>query len=847
MLSTFAEFQQQASSEKAGLVAIEGSRRLVGWDVYSGAIYSYPLVNAVISSVDEDGGSLLEAYSLSAMVAGSFYYDRADALLFVQTSDSSAPDSKSIVLTYKFFFSNVPITAPHDLADGFEVEWIPMLNSDSTFVVQIENTKNLLGVAITNSSSLKFYNDQDFWGPLFDKVTFESHLVVVYSWHRSLPVSEAQIVYKGKVYSRKYASKEVTFEVKDFLDELRSPISTALIQDLPDALVPDALLVARQRTIYGFLHGHVPTPIDQVLPSGYPLTGTMTAVNGSAAVVGSGTQFLKELNNGDELYIGTALTKVKVDSVTDDTNLVLSENFAQENQTAETGSVVPANGKRYANRIFLVAGHALSRPSYTITAVIDNSQFYLDTTDGLEEGDTLEFSTASGVIRVLGDGFVKLVSAFTVSPNIGDIVYLASVSNVYLNDTKLVFSDDYTYDEETARITLTETAEFNRALVQKVTGTIAISNGSRSVVGTGTQFRTELNVGDWIKIASKSTYFEILDVADDTNLTLRTVPGAADAGSAVALFRSPDVFNRSSVLSCDVIGKSDDSGNFIRTAGGIARDLLVSAGLEENLNVSSFTDSDELLPYRIGIAIPARMNDKSVPTIRDTLNLVCRSTFSSVILNNEFQLEMSVLEPSWLSNPTEYSEADILKFEVDSDSSQIVKAAHVTYRPLEYDYTSASASNSVADYNNTRYLSATEKEFTLATILVDDEDAEIFASRWAFLLDIATSNVTIDTGLQAARFQINDVIKLNHEKFYQRFGSADKARIGAILAITKGIGRVTLLINDLGNAFSRVARIAADDSNDYDSASSSEKVINGYMTDANELTADGVFGINLIW
>ena len=63
--------------------------------------------------------------------------------------------------------------------------------------------------------------------------------------------------------------------------------------------------------------------------------GTITATNGSAAVVGVGTAFLTNAKAGDKLYVGAigqddpAAIWYEVLSVTDDLNLVLTANFAE--------------------------------------------------------------------------------------------------------------------------------------------------------------------------------------------------------------------------------------------------------------------------------------------------------------------------------------------------------------------------------------------------------------------------------------------------------------------------------------------------------------------------------------
>lgn len=845
-VSTFTEFQSRTASEKVGLVIMEAAKRLVGWSLFSGSVYRITLTNAVIVSIVENGTTLTSVANSTLITAGKYYYDRDSAYLYLQATDSSSPDSRFIALTFKYFFSNVPATAPYDLASGFEVEFIPMLDEKASFNVAIESTKNLLGVAISNNSTITFKNDQSFWSEIYDKVTFESHRVSIYSWTRDLPISEAKLIYKGVVSSRNYSTTEVKFDLIDFLDELRSPVTASLLSAYAGTIrIPDSLLNTFQRVVYGYVYGHVPTPIDQVLSTGYPVTGTVTATLGSVNISGIGSLFLRELTPGDDLLIGTG-QKVSIQSVTDDTHAVLTATFPSDTQTNAAATIIPQKARRWQNRNFLIAGHALSQPSTTVTSVIDGSQFFVADTSLFQEGDSVQSGTYQGVIRVLGTGFMKLVQAFGAAPAVSSTITLPPVSNVKIGSNLLTFTRDFTYNATTALLTLTDTAEFNVAVDRNLYGTITVTNGSRSVTGVGTQFRTQLAVCDWVRLGTASTYFEVLEVVDDVTLTLRTTPGAGDAGSGAGVFKHPDVYDRNSVLTCDVLGKPS-SGNLIRYAGGIAKDLLTTAGLSAYLDTSTFDAVDTLLPHRLGFAVPSTYQAKVLPSLRDTLNLVCRSTFVSVVLSKDFLLQINALEPGYTSTPPIFAEADILNLTIASDSSQIIAQANVNYGAKEYDTTSSASLTRTATYANDRFLSTTSKQFTIDTCLVDLDDASIFASRWAFLLDIAPAEITVSSGMQAARLQINDIVSLSHEKLYKRLASNQKTRIGAVLSLTKTISGVQFILSDFGNAFARCARIADDSALDFSSAADSDKLINGYQTDANGLTDASTSGINLIW
>ena len=848
-METFAEYQNQPASEKVGLVVMEVARRLVGWSLYSGATYRAALTEQVIVAVTASGSALSLGASRDSLAVGNYYHDRQNGMLYVRLSDDSDPEASFIALTFSLFFSNVPVAAPHDLADGFEVPWIPLLDpKSSTFTVEIETSQQYLGVAIASPSSLRFFNDADFWSPLYAKLSFESHRVNVYSWNRALPITEAKRIYRGIVTKKKFSSKNIQFEIKDLIDGLKSTVPLALMQDYVGASIPDSLTAARQRRLYGFVYGHVPTPIDQVLSTGYELTGTFTVDSGGTAVTGTGTSFLTELTPGDDIQLGNYLGKSKIESISSNTALVLSEGFPGIDQVDVEGHVFPSHPKRYTNRSFLVAGHAQARPSTTVTVAIDATHFVVASTAGWNEGDVIEHNGSQAAIRVLGDGLVKLSSPLAVAPLVGETVYLSSVASVYINDEPLRLTRDFTYDAANGLIALTPTAEFNIARPRDLTGTITLSNGSRNVSGSGTAFRTELEPGDWIRNADTTGWYEILEVTDDENLILRSACAPADAGAGVDGQRKhPNVYDQgSSVLSCTALGKKDEDGNFITTAAEAARDLLSDAGLADDLNLSTFSTGAALAPERIGFAIPDKFNSKTTPSIRDSLNKVCRSVFASIVQNEDFQLEFSVIDPSFSGEPPSLEESDIIAFSAESDASQLVLTAQSNYRMREYDPFGKGPANSVSEYTSQQYLTDTERVYATDTVLTEEEDAQILASRWAFLLNSPTTTIQIQTGLKTARLQVNDVVKISHQKLFERYGSEDKNLIGAILSVKKTVSGVTILVSDLGNAFARVARVAPDDQADYDEASEEERLLYGFQTDGNGLT-DGEPGLNLIW
>ena len=209
------------------------------------------------------------------------------------------------------------------------------------------------------------------------------------------------------------------------------------------------------------------------------------------------------------------------------------------------------------------------------------------------------------------------------------------------------------------------------------------------------------------------------------------------------------------------------------------------------------------------------MADRRAPSLREVLDLVTRSSFSMVIQNPSFLLEFIPVAPEFTSTPPTLNETDILDLKVKSDSRQMVKAARVVYLRKEYDGESAGSSEVVAVSTNDQYLSNTEKEFDIDTLLVDQDDAEIFASRWAFLLERATSDISIEISVQGSGYKVGQVIEIDHPKLYERFGTNSTKRLGLITEISKSILGTSLTLSDLGNSFARAARIALDGTNDF--------------------------------
>lgn len=853
-MDTYADFQNTPQSEKIGLVIVHNSRIVKGWSVFSGSVYSVPF-SQVIYSVEDSGVLLVEAANVGAVTAGKYFHDRSTGTLYVRTSDSVNPNGKFLVVESKLFFSNVTLQAPHDLSTGFDVNWLPMLGKISSFGVELDN-QNQLGFALEGSGSVEFRNDQEFWKPLFDKVTFENRRVFIYSWNRRLPITEAKLIYRANVEKKSYSPAAVQLFLKDVINELKAPIPVSDIQDYPGARVSSSFQLTKQRILYGHVSGHKPSNIDELIDGFYPLTGTFDTTNGSATVTGTGTSFLSELSPNDTIKFAGDIQEAEytVTAIASNTSLTLSEVFTGTNLSGSSADIKPERAKRYMNRTFLIAGHALCEPEALVTFAGSLAFIEIDDATDFEAGDSITVgSEATSVLRKSGNRLF-LTPSLTAVTTVGATVKRLSVSDAYLNEKPLTYLRDFTFDASLGEFYLDPLAEFNIAKVQKTTGTVTFTNTSRSVTGTGTLFDKELAPGDWIKAFGQSDYFEILSVESATALTLRTA--ATYTATTSSRFKSPLYYDEGSVvLSVDCLGKTEDgnsSSHLIKTAAGVVRDIISTVGIsDDDVDEASFDLAKETADQKISYVIPKNRSDKKTPTARDVINVFNQSVFGSLVQTNEFKLKYNILSPERDSSAILFSEKDILSFKVNVDSSKIVKTARINYLLKEYDFLAGAANFLQAETSSDEgeFLIKTMKEFQQDSVLVTRGDAEILSSRFAFLFQIASASVDFETKLRAARLEINDKVRLSHEKLYERIGSTQTSKIAAVQSAKRSIADSSVSLDDLSNCFSRCSVITENDHPDFADSSQDEQAVGGYVTDNYGMQDnDGdTFGTSLIY
>lgn len=864
--TTFTEFQDRVASEKIGLVTLDAARRQVLWTVVAGDIYSSPFDESdVIILLEDDGVALTEVFT-SAVSPGEFFHDRDAEEIVLELSDSTNPTDSFIAVTFRLFFSNGGVKLAHDLSSGFEVEWLPLLRNTSTFTLQIDNQKTQLGSAIEGPGSVTLDNDQDFWKPRYDKFVFENKDAFVYSWNRNLAASEAKLIYKGKIQGKSYNLRQVGFSIKDTLNELRQPIPLERVEDFTythdvlgsiSARVLQDLGQARQRLVYGRLNGHLLQGVDQTLDDGYPVSGTMTVTENSTTVTAvAGTSFDTELFQGDKLVFSNDLTLTEneiADFPTSTTTIRLTEAYGGATAVV-SAQVIPGRNQQPRNRYWLVAGHALTRPSTTITEVFTARLFEIADGSEFEVGDGVIINTEKRNVSALTGvpiDTMEIDIELTSLPAVTDVVERSPISNLYIEGNEIVEGDDFTIDDDEALVFLKRagitTPEFKITSTSEIGGTSWLFAGTRLVTGDATFLRP----GDWI-LDPDAVWLQVWAVL--SNAEFRTTVASASVVSSTPQFKRIQFVGSSSNVTADLTGKSDDglsTGDLLRKGPEIVKDILEISGLSDLLNTASFDAANDKADHDLALAIPKNASDNDSQVLRDIINLINRSIYGVLFQNQAFELEYGLIDPGRSVTKLNLDKADALNFSVKSDSKSIVSTVNIFYNNREVDNKTLGPVSEIESFTsqNATLLAKTTKELDVQTVLLKQVSARIFASRWAVLLEFAKSLITIKLKMQAFSNDINDRVEFETSKLYERIGTKLNRKIGLISTIRRNLTGSELMFDDLASAFSRCATITENVADDFTAASDDEKMINGYITeDDGTLNTDkDTLGINLIW
>lgn len=470
--NTYNQYIAAPASEKIVLVHMHGVRRLYNLTL-DGTHYSRSVPHFVVGVEQGTTGiTLTSVTSLAALTDNTkFFYDISTSKLYLYEYDN---DVDEVIATYRFFYSNAPISLSWDLQDNSpQVSYSPRVDTTPNFKSQMVQGKK--GIGLMGSGDIVLANNDKYLNSIFDTIVWDNKDVQVYATHRDLKPSQAKIIFRGIIAGKTFSTDKITFPVKDNLYSLQSLIPLNRYGDL----TRNADKLFFKRRIYGRVDNVLCQSIDQV-GDGYDLTGTMSGAFDEKNVYGVGTSFLAEVSPDDELIFNGF--EVTVEDVVSNTMLLVSKlkgSFSDLN-----AKIIPDKHYRNKNRVFQISDHAIKRYSTTVTEIISRNRIKVADTNGLAAGDIVTVAGETKNIRRISGDTIVLQTNYNLVLNIGDPVTKTEVRDIRYGSNEIPIAGyNVTIDNNVggATISITDTAEYDASDEKTLRHSIRFVNGRSKV------------------------------------------------------------------------------------------------------------------------------------------------------------------------------------------------------------------------------------------------------------------------------------------------------------------------------------------------------------------------------
>ena len=472
---SYTDFTKKTRSKKLILAHIEAREKVKLFQVHDEAIYKRS-VNHFVVGLKDNGTDLQEVSSLGALVAGSWYFDPLESVVYTWIPGGVDPKTRSIYLTYRLFFSNHGAEHYSHITSGSIVHYDARIDDigDLKLELDYENT----GIALETNSSIQFMNNDGYFDEIFDTLIFENQDATFYSWSDDLPYTSAKVIYKGVVSEKSFTEKLVKFTLKDQLTKLKQTLEVSRFSE-EDGTLEDAMIGKPKRIIFGRVDRIRTHGVDKV-GDGFALTGTISgsadrnllegtaqAGLGSTTVNGVGTSFIGNIAPGNQLTFkeGLAEYTYTVSSITSDTVLVLTSPTTAAFNLASIRNISTGSSDIPGTVAGTLGASALTGTTTTFTTSLRVGAKIKITVSGNEYDNVVDTITSNTALT--------LVNPLTVTVPAGSKVKLVAVEN-------------------------------------------------NVIEGSGTQFLKEVSPGDKIKIIVnlEEVEYSVSSVESDTSLTI---------------------------------------------------------------------------------------------------------------------------------------------------------------------------------------------------------------------------------------------------------------------------------------------------------------------------------------
>jgi hypothetical protein len=841
-MTTFSEMINKTRSRKISLVHMRSSKRLrfftfLGVNTYSKVLDffadSFSVNGVIYSRVDV------------VTTANTFKYDISTKTLSFKTNGTN-PEMTYSVITFRHFFSNIPLILPWDLSTGLEVEYEARIKDLGSTKLELD-TENK-GIAVESDSSITLESNDSFFAEIFDLHIWENKDIEFYSWFENIAMSERKLIYKGVVQDKSFDPKQVKFSIKDKFVSLRDSLKLNLF-DIGDGNYDDSLYLKPKRRIYGEVSKLLVTGIDKSKGLIYG-DGLITASSGSSLVSGSGTFFMRDLSNGDSVQFLDSSGKSSSIGVQD----ILSDSLFTTSEIIETAisssaySISTNIASNKLNRKFNICGHKLVELSQLITEVISESTFRVSNTDGFDIGSIVRLNNFNYTIIRSHDNVISLNQNISPLPIVGDIVYRIPCFNAYLGIKKLEYKTDYDIENSASNCNLVIYANAEENVTNPILTTFSMSFfiGSNIVI-SATNLTKVFSTRELIKPNSVtySNYYEILTVGE-FQLTLREV-FADTSFTGNVLNKKVEYITDSTFISVDCIGHEDSIGKWIRYPSDVVSHILSNDASQE-IDTSSFTESSLISQFKVSCYYPNSIGDES-PLIRDSITKINNSVFGSLFYNSEYKFKYSVLNSNKPESINTLYDDDIISYDMITKNI-VINRAKINYNPHTDMSTGEVVFDSITkDSEFVDRMIGYSKYEILETILFNESDANLILNRFLFFRSLTNSMVRIKSKLNLTEYNLNDPVRIKFDRLYTRYSGSDNSKIGILNYIERDESTCIIQLNDLGGVFNRVPAISPNSMNTILNSSLDQISSFGFIVDNLNETPDNneiYLGSNLI-
>lgn len=294
----------------------------------------------------------------------------------------------------------------------------------------------------------------------------------------------------------------------------------------------------------------------------------------------------------------------------------------------------------------------------------------------------------------------------------------------------------------------------------------------------------------------------------------------------------------------DIPGESSDE--LLENPADVVRFLLKAVlGLDDSsLNTASFAAAHDAL-----VDLPVCKYIRFRRNLATYISELERSTLSVLYQANDGKIGLAVFDPFFTSSEEIVGE-EISSFEQISPSSKLYAGVKIGYNPRPYDRAESGGIEGeddaydvvVGENSGARYLDGQETAYRRITSwLRTQAAAETLRDRILFLTNRAPIELEIEAaGARLFARKPGDVLSISRAKAPTTTGSLE-AQMFQILSIEKRLAenKATLKLDNLNGAAYLVGQWCGDTAPAWSSASTQEKLEQGFWTDDNGLTDPG--------